>query len=300
MENNQEQDLNIRQKPTDVVLPAGVPQAVRNALNNPNGVKKSELEKPKYPSEPINLPSEGYFYPPESPLSAGVVDIKYMTAREEDILSSQNLLKKGVVLTRLLESLIITPGVDINELLIGDKNALFIAARRLAYGDKYGPVEVVCKQCSETNKKVVDLSSIDNKEFDFSKYTRGQNQFEYVLPKAKKKIVYKLLTHTDEMSIDEEIKRMTSATKGSSTASSPEITTRLKHMIVSIDGNTDRMFITNFVQNEFASIDALAFRNYVRDNTPNIDTKFTFVCDYCSYEERMEIPLGVNFFWPNA
>jgi len=297
MENNQEQDVNFRQKP---ILPPEVPQAVRNALNNTGGVKKSELEIPKYPSEPINLPSEGYFYPTDSPLSSGVVDIKYMTAREEDILSSQNLLKKGVVLTRLLESLIVTPGVNIDELLFGDKNALFVAARRLAYGDKYGPVEITCKHCGESHKKVIDLSVVDNKDFDFSKHTKGQNLFEFLLPNSKKKITYKILTHSDEKSIDDEIKRMTVATKGSSSAASPEITTRLKYMIVSIDGNMDRMFISNFVQNEFRSSDSLAFRTYVRDNTPNIDLTFTFVCDSCSHEERMDIPMGVSFFWPES
>jgi len=291
---NQEQAVNIPRQAPKPSVPSGVnmPEAVRIAYNQTDAPVKQ-----KYPSEIISLPSQGYFYDEKNPLSKGTVDIKYMTAREEDILTSQNLIKKGVVLSRLLESLIVTPGVRLDDLLIGDKNALFIAARRLAYGDNYGPVEVICKSCGVTNKRQIDLSIVENKDFDFSKYTKGTNLFEYVLPYSKKTIQFKLLTHKDENNIEAELEHLAKMGKGTA---APEVTTRLKHMIVSVDGNDDRSFVNKFVDNEFPARDSLAFRTYVRDNTPNVDMGFNFVCDSCSHEERMDIPMGVSFFWPSA
>ena len=200
-----EQSINIK-RPTAVDVPNAVKVAMEN--NNP-----SKTEQPKYPSEPIGLPSDGYFYPEDSVLSRGTVDIKYMTAKEEDILTSQNLIKKGVVLERLLESLIVTPGVKLDDILVGDKNALFVAARRLAYGDSYGPVEIDCRECRESNKKTIDLSVIKNGEFDFSRFQKGQNNFEFVLPASKRTIVYKLLTHKDETAIENEIESLKKISK---------------------------------------------------------------------------------------
>jgi len=291
---NQEQAVNIPRQAPKPSVPSGVnmPEAVRIAYNQTDAPVKQ-----KYPSEIISLPSQGYFYDEKNPLSKGTVDIKYMTAREEDILTSQNLIKQGVVLERLLESLIVTPGVKLNDLLICDKNALFVASRRLAYGDSYGPVEIVCKKCGETNKKTIDLASIENKDFDLSRFTRGKNLFEFTLPRSNKVIQYKMLTHMDEKAIDSELEHI--AKLGNGTAA-PEITTRLKYMIVAIDNNSDRGIINKFVDNEFPARDSLAFRVYVRDNTPNVDMGFNFVCDSCSHEERMDIPLGVSFFWPNS
>lgn len=257
----------------------------------------SKSEKTKYPSEVIGIPSEGYFYPESSPLSKGLVDVKYMTAREEDILTSQNLIKKGVVLEKLLESLIVTPGVKIDELLIGDKNALYVASRRLAYGDSYGPLEINCPKCGKENKCTVDLSTVKNKEYDFTTCTRGVNLFEFVLPASKKTVKFKLLTHKDEQVIEAEIAGFAKITKN---GTSPEVTTRLKRMIVSIDGTEDRQTVNKFVENELLSRDSLALRNYVKSLTPDVDMAFDFVCDECNHGERVGIPLAVSFFWPNS
>jgi hypothetical protein len=267
-----------------------IPEAVRLASKQPESTQK-------YPSEVIGLPSDGYFYKSDSPLSKGVVDIKYMTAKEEDILTSQNLIKKGIVLEKLLDSLIVTPGVKIDDLLIGDKNALFVAARRLAYGDEYGPLEIQCPKCSTESKNTVDLSTVKNKDFDFSKYEKGTNLFEFVLPASKKTVKFKLLTHRDEASIEQEI---SSLNKISKSGASSEITTRLKKMIVVLDGNDDRQIINKFVDTELLSKDSLALRNYVKNMTPDIDMNFDFKCGQCNHEERMGIPIAVSFFWPNS
>jgi hypothetical protein len=251
--------------------------------------------KQDFPTEVIDIPSEGYFYPVGSPLSSGRIELKYMTAKEEDILTSQNLIKKGIVLDELLKALIVTPGVQLEDLLISDKNAIFIAARRLAYGDKY-PAKITCPKCEAENNVEIDLSTLKNREFDFSKYTKGENAFTFDLPASKKSVVYRLLTHRDEQAIDAELKALAKVNK---TGSSPEMTTRLKYMIVGVDGETDRGKIKVFVDN-LPSRDSVAFRKHVRDNTPDIDMNFDFKCAHCEHTERMGLPMGVDFFWPSS
>jgi hypothetical protein len=248
-----------------------------------------------YPSETIDLPSEGHFYPEGHPLSGGTIELKMMTAREEDILTNQNLIRKGIVLDKLLEALIITP-VNMDDLLVGDKNAVFFAARRLAYGDSYGPVKVLCPKCQAEVDKKIDLSQMKIKEFDFSKFVKGQNEFEFIFPYTQKVIKYKLLTHKDEGLIDAELKSLNKMNKNSSS----EVTTRLKAMIISIDGNTDKTLIRKFVDNELPSKDSLAFRKHSKENSPDLDMTFDFVCDECSNEERMAVPLTAQFFWPDT
>jgi len=95
-----------------------------------------------FPTEVLSLPSKGLLYPKDSPLSKGTIDVKYMTAKEEDILTSQNLIEQGVVIDRLLESVIVTPNVKLGDLLIGDKNAIMIGTRILGYGKDY-PITII-------------------------------------------------------------------------------------------------------------------------------------------------------------
>ena len=135
-----------------------------------------------YPSETIDLPSKGYFYDESNPLSKGSIELKMMTAREEDILTNENFIKNGTVLDKLMESLIVTPGVRTQDLLMIDKNSLFIAARRLAYGDDYGPLEIKCPSCRESNKITVNLGELGYKKVDLSEFDKGANEFSYVLP----------------------------------------------------------------------------------------------------------------------
>ncbi len=193
--------------------------------NNPS---KDPSPQTSYPTERIDLPSKGYFYADNDPLSLGYVDMKMMTAKEEDILTSQNLIKKGVVLDKLLESLIVTVGVNIENLLLCDKNALFVAARRLAYGDSYGPVQIKCQKCYEDAKQVVNLGELREKPYEFEKITKGQNNFEFQLPYSKKVVTFKLLNSKDEVDIDGELKATSKFVKS---GGSTEVTTRLKKMM---------------------------------------------------------------------
>ena len=262
--------------------------------NNPS---KDPSPQTSYPTERIDLPSKGYFYADNDPLSLGYVDMKMMTAKEEDILTSQNLIKKGVVLDKLLESLIVTAGVNIENLLLCDKNALFVAARRLAYGDSYGPVHIKCQKCYEDAKQIVNLGELREKPYEFEKVTKGQNNFEFQLPYSKKVVTFKLLNSKDEVDIDGELKATSKFVKS---GGSTEVTTRLKKMITSIDGKTDRSIINKFVDSELLSKDSMALRSHAREISPELDMTFNFTCPGCSHEERMDVPMTVQFFWPES
>lgn len=250
-----------------------------------------------FPTEVIELPSKGFFYKENDPLSSGKVELKMMTAKEEDILTSENLIKKGVVLDKLLESLIVDKSIKIENILLGDKNALYVAARRLAYGDNYGPVGVVCKNCREESKIDINLSELKDKEFDVNKFTKGENSISFTLPYSKKLVTVKLATSLEEQQIENELKSISKLNKNGQSA---EITTRLKHVITSIDGNTDKAFIRKFVDTELLSRDSIELRKFIRQNSPDLDMTFNFTCPNCNSEDRSEVPMTVQFFWPNS
>jgi len=197
----------------------------------------------------------------------------------------------------LLEQLIITPGVKLDDILVGDKNAIFIAARILAYGKDY-KVKFKDPSNDEDVEDVIDLSKLEAKEFDFDNYERGINLFEFEFPHSKKRIHWSLLTHADEQAIDMELKSLKKFTKNKNETS--EVTTRLKYVIKALDGNEDRNVIKQYVDKELLARDSLAFREYARENTPDLDMTFNFESEDTGYTERMQIPLGVDFFYPSA
>jgi len=240
----------------------------------------------KFPSENIDLPSKGLLYPKDSPLSTGKLEMKYMTAKEEDILTNQNYITRGVVIDKLIQSLIVDKSIDYSTLISGDKNALLIATRILGYGEQY---EFQYGGQSHT----VDLSKLDNKPFDEELFKGGKNEFSFTLPATKKEITFKILTHKDDMDIEREIKGLQKINK----ESNPEMTTRLKYILISVDGNSDRGFVRKFVDNEFLARDARAFRAYYASIQPDLDTTFY---PEGGPEEGVDIPIGVNFLWPDA
>lgn len=259
------------------------------------------IEKITYPTEIVDLPSRGWFYPSGHPLSSGKVEVKMMTAREEDILTSQNLIKKGIVLQRLLDSLLVNKKIKQEDILLCDMNGLFVSVRRLAYGDSYGPLKVKCPSCGEDSQQTVDLSTIEPKPFDFERYPKGLNSFTFELPYAKKLISYKILTQREDDMVDSEIKAMANANKDkSNVVASRDLTTRLRYVIQSVNGDDDKSVIRKFVENELVSKDTLAFRKHVKNNVPDLDMSFYFKCPHCDYDGRMDIPMTVQFFWPSS
>ena len=237
----------------------------------------------KFPTETIELPSKGLIYPKSHPLSSGTVEMKYMTAKEEDILSNQTYIQKGIVLDKLLQSLVINKDIDVEDLIVGDKNALLVAARVLGYGKNY---DVIIKGQEHT----IDLSIIENREFDESSIEIGKNEFTYKLESNDTVITFKLLTGKDEKIIEREIAGLKKINKESST----DLTTRLKQMILSVDGNTEKKDIREFVDNFLLARDSRAFREYVKKIQP--DVNLNYVIDT---GEEVAIPIGLNFFWPD-
>ena len=250
------------------------------------------MPETKFPTEIIDLPSKGYFYPEKSPLSSGTVELKYMTAKDEDVLTSQNLIAKGIVLDVLLANLMIDKKIKVSDLLIGDKNALLIAARVLAYGKNY-EFELVSPVTGEPTTHNLDLTSLKDIPVDFSKLPKGKNEFEFSLPTSKRVIKYKLLTSGDVDDIDREAKSLNKISDIDRT-----LTTRLKSMIIEVDGNTEKQTINNFVDNEFFAVDSLAFREHIVDNTPDIDLEISVDID--GEEVEVSVPMTVQFFWPSS
>ena len=255
----------------------------------------------KFPSEIIELPSKGLLYDPANPLSSGKLELKYMTAKEEDILTTQSYIKQGVVLDKLFQSLILGNGeglsVNYNDLLMGDKNAVMIAARVLGYGKDY-EIEIT-NPSGDKQKEVVDLSQFEHVAFDESLITPGVNRFRFELPASKRIVEFKLLTHRDNMKVDEELTAMKKLTKQGG-AEDHNLTTRMIHTIVAVDGNEDRQHIRNFVKNEFLAIDARAFRKYMKSIQPDVDLTLNLTDDTSGEPFTMELPISVDFFWPRA
>jgi len=259
--------------------------------------KQSSVKKSNFPTEIIPLPSKGILYSEEHPLANGTIEMKYMTAKEEDILTSQNLIKQGVVLDKLFESLIVTP-FNYGDLFVGDKNAVMVAARILGYGKDY-TVEVD-DPFSPGNKQTVtiDLTQIEHKEVDYSLFEQGKNEFDYELPQSKRVVTFRLMTHSLEKQIQTEIKGMNKTRVR--TGIDHELTTRLKNLIIAVDGESGRATINNFVDNELFAIDSRSLRSYMKEISPDLDMTFTFVSESTGEVKEMDIPMDVSFFWPRS
>jgi hypothetical protein len=262
--------------------------------------KSAPSQKREFPTEVVSLPSTGFFYSEDSPLKTGKIRIKYMTAREEDILTSKNLIQKGIVLDELLKALIVDNGdgkaVNLDEMLLGDKNAVLISSRILGYGANY-EFEMQDPSSGEKVKDSIDLNKLNNKTIDFSSCTEGKNVFSFQLPISERNIEFRLLTHKDEKEIDIELKNLKKFTKAGGVE--PEITTRMKRAITSVDGNTDKGEINRFVDVEFLAQDARKFREYLGSVSPDVDMKYMFTSDDGT-ETEVTVPMTVGFFWPST
>jgi len=240
----------------------------------------------KLPTETVELPSKGLMYPKDSVLASGKIEMKYMTAREEDILTNESYIKNGTVIDRLLKALIVSD-INYDDLLVGDKNAIMVAARILSYGKDY-------TFTYDNTQQTVDLSLLNNRELDEALYSGPETEFEYTLPSSKIDIKFKLLTHGAEKKIDNEIKGLKKIQK----ENAPEMTVRLKHMITEVDGSRERKDVRDFVENYFLARDARAFREYYSSIQPDVDMRVSF--DINGEEEDVDLPITLNFFWPDA
>lgn len=245
-----------------------------------------EENKFQFPTEIVELPSKGIIYPKENPLSSGKVEMKYMTAREEDIITNQNYIQKGIVIDKLLRSLVMSD-VNLDDLVTGDKNAIMVAARVLGYGKDY-TFDYLGKEYT------VDLSQLEDKPLDESLFNPGINEFEFTLPHSQTKVTFQLMTDGLEKKIDNELKGLSKINK----ENLPEMSTRMKHLILSVNGETDRKYVREFVDNALLARDAKALRDYIVKIQPDVN----FLFDRETYNgeiEETEIPITANFFFPN-
>ena len=234
------------------------------------------------PTEMVELPSKGLVYPEGHPLREGKVEIKYMTAKEEDILTNQSYIEKGTVLDELLKSVIVSK-INMKDLIIGDKNAVLIATRILGYGKDYS-----FSYLGENH--TIDLSTLENKEVDEAQLSGG-NSFSYTLPHSGIDITFKILNGHDETKIDKEIQGLKKLNKNIS----PELSTRLKHIITSVNGDGESKTIRSFVENGLLARDSRALRAHIREVQPDVDLTYT-----TDSNEEITIPMGVSFFWPDV
>lgn len=242
----------------------------------------------KLPTETIDLPSKGLMYSKENPLAKGTIEMKYMTAKEEDILTNQNYIKSGVVIDKLLQSLIISKDINYNDLLIGDKNAVMVAARILSYGKDY-------EFTYDGEQQNIDLTSLDPKELKEELYEAGKNEFSFTLPHTENQVTFKILTHGDEKKIEQEVKSLKKINK----TSSSEVTTRFSHIITSVNGSSERKDIREFVNNYLLAKDARELRKFYQEVSPDLDMK-VYLNTTSGEEEVADLPIGLNFFWPDA
>ena len=242
------------------------------------------MSETKFPTEIIDLPSQGLIYPVDHPLRSGKVEMKYMTAKEEDILTNQNYIQKGIVLDKLLEALTMNK-FSLKEIIPGDKNALIIASRVLGYGKDY-------TFTYDSKDYTVDLSTLDNKPLDTSLIT-PRGTFKFTLPVSKTEVEFKLLTDKDEELIDQEIQGFKKINKESSS----EVTTRLKHHLVAVEGSIDRNVVKEFVEFNLLAADSRALRLYIKEISPDVNLTSKVLVN--GVEEDIDIPISLNFFWPD-
>jgi len=243
------------------------------------------------PTQPLDLPSKGLLYPESSPLSSGQIELYLPTAMHEDILTNRNFIQQGVVIDKFLQA-IIASKIDYNELLIGDKNAIMIGARILAYGSNYS-FRYTPAGSATPEEITVDLSKLKEKEINWDDVKKGKNEFDYQLPMSGRLVTYKIATHKDEMAIEAEIKGLQKVNKNLSS----DVTVRLSHSVVAVDGDRDKKIIRDFVKS-MPIRDSQDLRKQISANTPDIVMKFDFTTASGEVVEGLNLPMTVDFFWP--
>lgn len=248
------------------------------------------------PTESVPLPSNGKVYPEGHPLHmATSVDIKAMTAREEDILTSRALAKNGTVITQLLRSCIVDKRIDPASLISGDRNAIMVAIRITGYGREY-EVAVQCPDCEEKSDYKFDLAQLPVKRLTIDPLEPGKNVFEFNLPRSQARVQWRFMTGRDE----EDLTQSATAKKKAKLAVADDaVTGRLLKMVVGINGNTDKNVIARALPN-MPSQDSKAFREHIQENEPGIEMVGLFTCPACGESTEVDVPFGASFFWPSS
>lgn len=246
------------------------------------------------PVEIVALPSSGKIYPVGHPLcNEQSVEIKAMTAKEEDILTSRALLKNGTLLTQLLKSCILNKTVDPDEMLIGDRNAILVGIRVTGYGADYA-VTVTCPACGQDFLNHFSLAGLKLKNLTATPLQPNTNLFEFTLPSSGQTVHFKLLSGKDEV----EVAKIMESKKKLGNPVEAGITTRLFQSVVSINGETERNKVKYLVEN-MRALDSRALRKYIDEVEPGVDMTQKILCTSCDTQSEVVMPLGMSFFWPD-
>ena len=251
------------------------------------------------PTEFVELPSRGQFYSSEHPLhNQETIELRFMTAKDEDILTSQALLKNGLAVDRLVSNLLVNKEINPDDLLIGDKNALLVAARVSGYGADY-TVQVSCPSCGTAQAHTFDLTAFENNEgiqpdenSDSGVAVTDNGTFTAVLPRTGYTAEFRLFTAQDEKNAMQASVKKTKHKLADSTS-----TDLLKTIIVSVNGVDDKSEINSFIDNMPAQ-DARHIRACVKVVTPNVDMSQPCECSSCGAVTDVEVPFTAEFFWP--
>ena len=270
------------------------PESYAKKIAQERGDQHDQMAGFSVPRDFVMLPSKGRIYPPDSPLhNMEEIEVRHLTAADEDILTSRSLLRSGTAIDTLLDNVIINQSIKSEELVSGDKNAIMTFLRITGYGPEY-KVEISCPDCNEDIKSEFDLSQLNMKMLDTDPVEQGQNRFSLDLPSGVN-VNFKFLTSKEEKVISDEqdkIKKMTQSPLDHN------ITTRFKYQLISVDGNEDRSFIDGFI-NVMNVRDSRAFRKYFDEIEPDVIMKQDFNCPQCGHRGEVDIPITVDFFWPD-
>ncbi len=249
--------------------------------------------QPQFPAEEVTLPSKGLLYSDDSPLKKGIIEMKYMTAREEDILTNPNFIKNGTAIDKLLKSIIVTK-FDHDDLLIGDKNALMLAARILGYGPEYN-IKRIHPETGNEETAIIDLSTIKDKQIDPKIVKGNKNEFEFTLPFSKIPITFKFQTQGDESKVEKEIEGLKKINPNTS-----ESAVRLNYTILSINGSYEKKNIREFTDKHLLARDARALRQHTNDIQPGVEMKADVKFKDGYVESDVFFPISLSFFWPDS
>ena len=248
------------------------------------------------PTELVELPSMGAFYPPEHPLhNKPTIEIKHMTAREEDILSNKSYMEKGIILDKLLESVFIDKSIDPLSLLLIDKNAILLKTRITGYGNEYASI-VSCGTCgfkNETSVNLDNLLSIKQGVLPENAEAHSNGLVTVELPVSKWKVTIKPLNGYDQVAMQKAFE----ARKKHNLEENILLET-LKSFIVSINGLSDIGTLQAGIMNMPAR-DSKYLRTVFQTCFPSINTDVSVECKSCNSTVRTEVQFSLNFFWPD-
>lgn len=265
----------------------------QNTPSTPNQMPNEFIDNEfLVPTEDVELPSKGVFYPN----GKKTVKIKYLTAEEDDVLFSPELIKSGKVLDALLQIAVIDKDLNPNDMLIGDRNAILIHLRRTGLGDLYQPGKMTCPDCGEEYVPDVDLSKLQMKWLEDMPDENGW--YKFLLPIMKKNIKFRLLNGHDENKITKSTNVGTKKGTGKYQVSKG-VTERYRLQIMEVEGNKDKLYIAKLIS-AMPMKDSVAFREYAKLISPGVDFNYNFECKHCGHVYEEDVPMTYRLFYPNA